>query len=102
LTIPGTVAGREADDDWVLFRFGRGYKWDVEQAATAVRLFHRSCLMTWLLIGLLACSIFSLQLDHTLEWKKSRAAYKADAAGRSQRELVNAEKVMTYYPHKYS
>jgi hypothetical protein len=71
----GRFVGRE-EDEMVLFRFARGWKWDLDAATVA--------------------------LEKTCAWKKQHgvdAAYKQRCASLKQKELTHAEVVMSYYPH---
>ncbi len=70
-------AGRE-DDEVALYRFVKGYKWVVADAAAA--------------------------LEKTIEWRKSKgidAAFQRRAATTNQMDMPHAVKVVTYFPHKY-
>ncbi len=71
-------AGRE-DDEVALYRFIKGYKWVVADAAAA--------------------------LEKTIEWRKSKgidAAFQRRAATTNQMDMPHAVKVVTYFPHKYA
>lgn len=69
-------AGQE-DDEMILYRFGRGYKWDVAAASEA--------------------------LAKTVAWraeKKVDAAFRARAAAMTQMQMPHAALVSRYIPHR--
>ena len=74
-SLAARFVGKE-EDEMVLFRFARGWKWDVDAA--------------------------SLALEKTCAWKKEKnvdAAFKQRCAAATQKQLSHAELVMSFFPH---